>query len=71
MPLSIVEPGKRVRILSVSAGRDLSERLASLGIVPGTEIEVLQNVSRGPFIVSVKGSRIMMGRGMACRIFVA
>jgi len=42
-----------------------------MGIVPGTEIEVLQNAARGPFIVSVKGSRIMMGRGMACRIFVA
>ncbi len=70
MPLSIVESGKKVRIISVSAGRDLTERLASLGIVPGTEIEVLQNFSRGPFIVSVKGSRIMMGRGMACRIFV-
>jgi len=71
MPLAIIQAGRRVRIISVNAGHGLQGRLASMGLVPGTEIEVIRNSLHGPFIIAVKGSRIMLGRGMAQKIIVA
>jgi ferrous iron transport protein A len=70
MPLTIVQAGRRVRVLAVEAGHGLQGRLAAMGLIPGVEIEVLQNTMKGPFLISVKGSRIMLGRGMAQKIMV-
>lgn len=71
MPLGIVQEGRTVRFVSVDAGQELQCRLAAMGLVPGVEIEVLSNSMRGPFLVSVKGSRVVLGRGMVQRIRVA
>ena len=70
MPLAIVQVGRRVRLVAVDAGRGLQGRLAAMGLVPGVEIEVLRNSMHGPFLIAVKGSRIMLGRGMAQKIMV-
>lgn len=70
MPLTIVQVGRRVRFVAVDAGCGLQGRLAAMGLVPGVEIEVLRNSGHGPFLIAVKGSRIMLGRGMAQKIMV-
>ncbi len=70
MPLAMVETGRRVRLVGIDAGRRLEARLADMGLVPGVEIDVINNTFRGPFIVAVKGSRIVLGRGMALKIDV-
>ncbi len=70
MPLTVVSPGRKVRIVAVDAGHGLQGRLEAMGLVPGTEIEVLRNSLHGPFLVAVKGCRIMLGRGMAQKIVV-
>ncbi len=70
MPLAMVESGRRVRLLAVKAGRGLQARLAAMGLVPGVEIEVIQNLAHGPFVIAVKGSRVMLGHGMAHKIVV-
>ncbi len=70
MPLALVKAGKRVHIVGVKAGQGLQGRLAAMGLVPGTVIDVIMNSSRGPFIVAVKGSRIILGHGMAQKIMV-
>ena len=71
MSLAMVETGRRVRLIAVDAGRGLQARLAAMGLVPGVELEVIRNTLRGPFLVAVKGSRVMLGRGMAHKIIVA
>lgn len=71
MFLSMVQPGQKVRLVTVQAGRGLRARLAEMGLVPGVELEVINRNSAGPFIVAVKQSRIMLGRGMAHRIVVS
>jgi ferrous iron transport protein A len=71
MPLVIVQVGRRVRFVSVEACHGLQSRLAAMGLVPGVEIEVLGNSPHGPFLIAVKGSRIMLGRGMAQKIVIA
>ena len=70
MPLTMVNEGKKAILRSIEGGRQLRGRLAALGLLPGAELEVVQNSGHGPFVVAVKGSRIVIGRGMAARISV-
>ncbi|MBN2289523.1 MAG: ferrous iron transport protein A [Candidatus Glassbacteria bacterium] len=71
MTLSNIGPGKVVKMVSVEGGLNLRSRLAAMGLIPGVEIEVLRSSSTGPFIVVVKGTRLVLGRGMAHKIMVS
>jgi len=68
--LSMVESGREVRLVAVRAGRGLAQHLADMGFVPGGEIRVVSNNVVGPLVVLVKGSRLVIGRGMAHKIMV-
>ncbi len=70
MPLTMISEGKKAILRSIEGGRQLRSRLAALGLLPGAELEVIQNSGQGPFVIAVKGSRIVIGRGMASRIAV-
>jgi Fe2+ transport system protein FeoA len=69
-PLSTVKDGEKVKLARIDAGRGLNSRLASMGLVPNVEITVVSNRQRGPFMISVKNSKMMLGRGMANKIMV-
>lgn len=69
--LNMIEPGRAVKLVSVDGGNNLRSRLASMGLIPGEEIQVVRNSATGPFIVAVKGSRLVLGRGMANKIMVS
>lgn len=69
-PLSTVRSGQSVKLASIEAGRGLNSRLASMGLLPNTEITVVNNGHPGPFVIRVKGTRMMLGRGMAHKIMV-
>ncbi len=71
MPLSVVQQGRRVELKRIDAGQGLQGRLAAMGLVPGVKIEVERNSFQGPFLISVNGNRLMLGRGMAHKIIVA
>ena len=70
MPLTMVSEGTKAVLKSIGGGHQMRGRLAALGLLPGTELEVIQNSGHGPFVVSVRGSRIVIGRGMAQRMEV-
>ena len=70
MPLTLVHEGKTAVLRSIEGGRQIKGRLAALGLLPGTKLEVIQNSGHGPFVIAVKGSRIVIGRGMAAKISV-
>jgi len=69
-PLSKVRAGETVKLAGIEAGRGLHSRLASMGLVPNVEITVINNSQPGPFVISVKNSKVMLGRGMAHKIMV-
>ena len=48
----------------------VNNRLASLGFTPGVTINMTQNFGRGPLIVTVRGTRVALGRGEAAKIIV-
>ena len=45
-------------------------RLVSLGFTPGAQVSMSQNYGRGPLIVTVRGTRVALGRLEAAKIFV-
>lgn len=71
VPLSLIDTGRKVRLHVVCAGRELSARLTSMGLVPGTELEVISKSAKGPLVVSVGDTRLVLGRGMVSKILVS
>jgi len=65
MVLMNAQKGNIHRIASINAQGVLLGKLAALGIVPGSKIEVLQNSLYGSAIVSCKGAQFALGRGLA------
>lgn len=57
-------------IQDLHAGAGSRGRLAALGFTPGARIKMLQNRGHGPIIVTVRDTRIALGRGEACSILV-
>jgi Fe2+ transport system protein FeoA len=70
VPLSAVEAGQDVLLVEVRAGRGLAQRLAEMGLLPNVDVRVLSNDTFGPVVVLVKGSRLVLGRGVAQKIWV-
>ncbi|MCU0611627.1 MAG: FeoA domain-containing protein [Candidatus Eisenbacteria bacterium] len=70
MSLGMAKTGQRVRVVSIDAGRSLQARLSAMGILPGVELTVMSGGARGPIVVAVRESRVVLGRGMAQRIDV-
>ena len=71
MSLTAASPNKRIKIISLAGGRGMQERLISMGLGPGAEIEVIRRGAPGPFIVAVKETRLAIGAGMAQKIMVS
>ena len=68
--LSTVPAGEKVRLMRINAGGALSGRLAAMGLVRNVEITVIRNTHPGPFIVMARGTKMVLGRGMASKIVV-
>jgi ferrous iron transport protein A len=62
--------GRKYKIERVSGGHGLNSRLLSIGFLPGEVISVINQSGWGPLTVSIKGSKIALGRGIAHKIFV-
>ena len=71
IPLAIAYPGQKVRVVSIVAGRGLRQRLISMGLNVGSEIEVIKSGAPGPFLIAVKETRLAIGRGIAYKIMVS
>ena len=70
LPLVELAAGGKARVVGLSGGKDFADRVPSLGFVPGAEITMLRNLSRGPVLVLVRGTRIALGRGEAGKILI-
>jgi len=70
-PLSLAKPGESVRLIRVDGGSNLKQRMVSMGLLPGSSFEVVKNKGNGPVVLSVKGARLIVGRGMSDRIVVS
>ncbi|MBD3227775.1 MAG: hypothetical protein GF329_06265 [Candidatus Lokiarchaeota archaeon] len=69
--LTEVPSGKRYKVLSVGTQFGPKRRLCHLGVLPGVDIIKKRSAPmRGPIEVVVKGSSLVIGRGLASKILV-
>ncbi|MCB8966744.1 MAG: ferrous iron transport protein A [Ardenticatenaceae bacterium] len=68
-PLTMAPLGQDVRLCQLCAGRQMAHRLAELGLTPGVCLRVVQDAG-GPLLISVRDSRIALGRGIASKLQV-
>ena len=68
--LSAVRAGETVKLARINAGQGLKSRLTAMGFASDVEITVVSDGRPGPFVISVKGCKMMLGRGMAHKIMV-
>ena len=69
-PIAMAGIGEQVRLERIKGGKKMLRRLTALGLTPGVELSVVQNAG-GPLLLSVRGSRIALGRGMSQRVMVS
>ncbi len=69
LPLNLVRPGKRLKLLEIKPEHGLRHRLTELGLTPGVEFEVLQS-NGGPLLLAIHDSRLAVGQKMAQNILV-
>ncbi|TXT55465.1 MAG: putative Fe2+ transport system protein, subunit A [Promethearchaeota archaeon] len=69
--LTECDKGAELKVVRVNAGHRAKRRLANLGIVPGSIIRKQRSAPfRGPLQLIVKGSSIVIGRGLADKVIV-
>ncbi len=68
--LSDLRAGERAIYQSIAAERAVTSRLTSMGFTPGVEIEMVQNYGRGPLLVTIRGTRVALGRQEARNITI-
>ncbi|HEW64495.1 FeoA family protein [Fervidicoccus fontis] len=64
-----VREGEKVKIVRIDAGEEAVKKLLRLGIIPGTEVEVIKN-NCGPLLVKIRDLNIAIGRGISQKILV-
>ena len=70
LPLSMILPGQRARLVRIDAGCRVVHRLTEMGLTPGVELEVVQQGRGCPLLVAVRDTRLALGRGMAEKVMV-
>ncbi len=63
--------GVPLKVRYFDCGKEASCRLVGLGVLPGTDIFIVSKFSaNGPFSVMIRGTKVMIGRGLLRKIFV-
>ena len=70
IPLALVSPGERARIVSLSEEKDVERRLRDMGLSLGSEIEVLVAGNRSPLLVAAGETRLAIEPDLARRVWV-
>ncbi|MGD2200099.1 MAG: metal-dependent transcriptional regulator [Candidatus Bathyarchaeota archaeon] len=69
--LSNLKPGEEGRVAFIRAGTSACQRLLDMGLTRGAKVQVLNAAPfQGPIEVSIRGSSLALGRGLASKVFV-
>lgn len=70
LPLVLAAKGEKVKVVSLSGGREARQRLMDMGLAPGVCLQVINNNPSGPFIVAINEARLALGAGIAQHVQV-
>ncbi len=59
-----------VIIDSIRSGRNLKMRLYNMGLTPGVKVKVISNEPGSAIVISVRGSRLVLGKGISEKVKV-
>ena len=62
MKLSDMQEGKYGKIISIEGSSSMQTRITSIGLIPGTMIEVIKNSKRYPMLLFAKSTLLALGR---------
>jgi Fe2+ transport system protein FeoA len=66
-----MKEGEKGTIISICGGQMATKRLMDLGLVPETRIKILKKaLFEGPVEIEFRGSKLVIGRGLAAKILV-
>jgi ferrous iron transport protein A len=65
-----LKQGQKGIIVSVLGGRGVTQRLTDMGLTPGTEFKMVRKGRLCPVEISVRGSKLALGCGVASKILV-
>jgi DtxR family Mn-dependent transcriptional regulator len=69
--LSELKSGQAGKIQFIRGGHNVLQRLLDMGLTPSTRITLVKAAPfEGPIEVSVRGSKLAIGRGIASKVFV-
>lgn len=63
-------PVGRYKVSSIEGGSSVKDKLLCQGILPGKEISIINRKKNGPCVIEVGLTKIIIGGGMADKIFV-
>lgn len=69
-PLSIASEEEWVRVVGINGGKNLLKRLITIGLIVGTEVQVLQREKHAGLIVRCGETRVALCIGIAHKIVV-
>jgi Fe2+ transport system protein FeoA len=70
LSLAQAKQGRQYKVVYITGGCEMQTRLASLGILPGQAIEIVQPSGMGPVLALVKGAKVALGHGVSHKILV-
>jgi len=71
VPLSELKDGQSGKISFIRGGHNVLQRLLDMGLTPSTKITLMKAAPfEGPIQISVRGSKLALGRGIASKVFV-
>jgi len=69
--LSELKEGQSGKISFIRGGHNVLQRLLDMGLTPSTKITLMKAAPfEGPIQISVRGSKLALGRGIASKVFV-
>jgi DtxR family Mn-dependent transcriptional regulator len=71
LALSELKEGQTGKISFIRGGHTILQRLLDMGLTPSTKITLIKAAPfEGPIEISVRGSKLAIGRGIASKVFV-
>ncbi|MBW1650431.1 MAG: transcriptional repressor [Deltaproteobacteria bacterium] len=67
--LAMAKAGERLIVKDVIGGIKVKMRILTMGLKMGDEIEIITNYGRGELVIAAGHNRLMLGQGMADKIF--
>ena len=71
VPLPQLQSGQSGKVIDITGGYGVVQKLTALGIRPGQKISKQDSVfARGPVVVKVNNSEVAIGYGMAQKVLI-